>query len=203
MAPHWDFVCQPRFKSLGKVNFLKRIIQHFEEIIGSTLLVAMCAIAMLQAGSRFLSRVSEIKPVYWTEEACTLLFIWLCFVGASYALRTGDHFAVEVLREKLPLKARRIVRDAGLICVAGFCALLIWYGGDLAIRSIHVMTPSLEISRSIAYAAVPAGGFLMLVRTIEILFRRRKEDGEVIIDHGPRTTEQSSDLNPARKETAE
>jgi TRAP-type C4-dicarboxylate transport system permease small subunit len=118
-------------------------------------------------------------------------------------LRTGDHFAVEVLREKLPLKARRIVRDAGLVCVAGFCALLIWYGGDLAIRSVHVMTPSLEISRSIAYAAVPAGGFLMLVRTIEILFRRRKEDGEVTTDHGPPAPEQSSDLDPTRKETAE
>jgi TRAP-type C4-dicarboxylate transport system permease small subunit len=184
------------------MKLLKRFIERFEEIIGSTLLVAMCAVAMLQAGSRFLSRVTEIKPVYWTEEACTLLFIWLCFVGASYALKTGDHFAVEVLRRKLPLKARRILHGAGLVCVACFSGLLVWYGGDLAIRSAHVVTPSLEIPRSVTYAALPVGGFLMLVRSMEMLVLRAKDHGPRTTDHGP-CSDQSPAPETARKETAE
>ncbi len=60
-----------------------------------------------------------------------MLFIWLCFIGASYALRTGDHFAVEVLRGKLPATAARCVRAMCLMGVVLFATLLVWFGGQM------------------------------------------------------------------------
>ena len=149
-----------------------RIIAHFEEIAGAVLLLGMCAAATLQAGSRLLSQVTTaVRPVFWTEEACTLLFIWLCFVGASYALRTGDHFAVEVLREKLPAPAARLLRLLCLVGVVLFAGLLVWFGGQMTYRSLAITMPALQVPRSVAYAAVPVGGGLMLGRAAEMLVR--------------------------------
>jgi TRAP-type C4-dicarboxylate transport system permease small subunit len=160
-----------------------RIIAHFEEIAGALLLLGMCAAATVQAGSRLLSQITTaVRPVFWTEEACTLLFIWLSFVGASYALRTGDHFAVEVLREKLPAPAARCIR---VMCLAGvvlFAGLLVWFGGQMTYRSLAITMPALQVPRSVAYAAVPAGGALMLVRAAEMLVRdlvgRPQQEGD-------------------------
>ena len=123
------------------MKYCKWLLAHFEEIIGSALLLGMCAAASLQAGSRLLSQwTTSVRPVFWTEEACTLLFIWLSFVGASYALRTGDHFAVEALREKLPATAARWLRVAGLAGVVLFAGLLVWFGAQMTWRVLSLLT---------------------------------------------------------------
>ncbi len=154
------------------MKYCKWLLAHFEEITGSALLLGMCAAASLQAGSRLLSQwTTAVRPVFWTEEACTLLFIWLSFVGASYALRTGDHFAVEVLRGKLPAPAARWLRVACLTGVLLFAGLLVWCGAQMTWRSLGITMPALQVPRSVAYAAVPVGGGLMLIRAAEMFGR--------------------------------
>ena len=154
------------------MKYIKKTLCHFEEILGCVLLVLICAVATLQAGSRFLSNfITGVRPVYWTEEACTFLFIWLCFIGASLALKTGDHFAVEIIRAKLPVKIGWMVHMFCLVAVTLFCCVLVWYGADLVWRSRFIITPSLQISKSIPYAAIPFGGLLMLFRSIERIIR--------------------------------
>lgn len=155
------------------MKLIKGAIDRFEEIFGSLLLVLLCGVASIQAGSRFLSKfLSGVKPVFWTEEACTLLFIWLCFVGASLALKTGDHFAVEVIREKLPAKTGAALHLLGLVVVVLFAGSLLWHGGFLTANSSSLITPSLQIPKSIPCLAIPVGGILMLLRSLQMLVRR-------------------------------
>ncbi len=159
-------------KSLLPLNWLKKYIQNFEEITGSVLLVLMCFIAILQAGSRFLSKInSNIKPVSWTQEACTLLFIFMAFTGASLALKTGDHFAVEVLQKKAPPYMRSMLGIFTSAVIVLFSVLLIFFGFVFAKNGMHAITPSLQIPKPFVYAAVPLGGMIMLVRSVQIFLK--------------------------------
>ena len=144
-----------------------KLATHFEEIVGAILLAAMCLVAMIQVAGRYLLA----SPPAWTEEMATLFFAWLVFVGSSLALKRHEHFALEVAVEQLPRIAQSIIQFVVLVLLVVFCAILVVYGAGLAIDNWSVKTAVLEIPRTWLYAAVPFGGLLMFVRTIELFVR--------------------------------
>ncbi|MHC4122856.1 MAG: TRAP transporter small permease [Planctomycetota bacterium] len=143
----------------------RKIFNNIEEILCSFLLVAMCIVAILQVISRYMFR----NPFSWTEELCTIMFVWLVFVGASLALKTGGHFAIEIIVEKLPRRFSVPVNILSCLLVIVFSVMLIWFGFRLAVVGLGSITPALEIPRTYPYAAVGIGGVLMLIRSFENL----------------------------------
>ena len=100
-----------------------RYVSKFEDIVASVLLVALCMVVSLQV----ICRYALVHPLSWTEELASLLFVWMTLLGASIALREGQHFAVELLQRKLPPKIRRGVRCLVALLVlifsVSFCSL--------------------------------------------------------------------------------
>jgi len=146
---------------------IRRAYANLEEGLSVVLVGAICVVVTLQVFCRLVLR----SPLSWTEEMSTILFVWTTMIGSSLALKRGEHFAVELLHRRLPLRAQRpacVVVDAAVIV---FAALLLYEGAKMAVRNIPVATPAMEIPRAIPYAALPAGGALMLLRTGESLFR--------------------------------
>jgi TRAP-type C4-dicarboxylate transport system permease small subunit len=146
---------------------IKKVYTNLEEGLAVVLVSAICIVVTLQVFCRLVLR----DPLSWTEEMSTILFVWLTMVGSSLALKRGEHFAVELLHKRLPAAARRfaaILVDAGVIV---FAAILLYEGIRMAVRNVSVATPAMEISRCIPYAAVPVGGLLMLLRSLEMLVR--------------------------------
>ena len=99
----------------------------------------------------------------------TYVFVYLTFIGAALALKKKEHFALEIITDHIHEKVRAPIRVlvAGLVCVCSI--IILWFGWRLTANGWHVRTPALEVSSSFAYAAVPLGGLLMLVRAGEIL----------------------------------
>jgi TRAP-type C4-dicarboxylate transport system permease small subunit len=95
----------------------------------------------------------------------------MTFVGASLALKKNEHFAIEFAVEKLPGRAAGIATRISQLLVVVFSLLLIGFGGVQMWHGWNTVTPVLEIPRSVPYAAVPFGGVLMLVRSLEALLR--------------------------------
>jgi TRAP-type C4-dicarboxylate transport system permease small subunit len=153
---------------------IRTLCQHFEEIIGSALLVVMGVVGAIQVVSRYVMT----SPLAWTEELATMLFAWLVFVGASSALKKNEHFAIDVAVNLLPVAARKRAKMLRHFAVLLFCVLLIGYGVRLAVMNWYVRTPMLEISRGWIYLSLPCGALLMLVRTIEMVGRRKGEGVE-------------------------
>lgn len=149
---------------------IKKIYNNFEEIIGSVFLVAICLVATVQVSSRYLFE----RPFSWTEELATHLFVYLTFIGASLALKKNDHFAVEILLDRFPKKIREVIKLSIPILVFISSAVVLWYGCRMVIRGWHIKTPALEIRSAIPYAAIPLGGFLMMIRSAEMFFKEVK-----------------------------
>jgi C4-dicarboxylate transporter DctM subunit len=164
---------------------IRKLYDNLEELLGSILLVAVCVVATIRVASRYAHHLGDNSFAHalssassWSVELSTYLFIWMVFIGASLALKKGEHFAVEVLVDKLPRRFAARIESLSLVLVALFSLLLVVYGGLQAIRAWHTVTPALEIPRSIPYAAVPFGGALMLLRSLQMLAGRRSADGE-------------------------
>src|SRR5262252_7767556 len=46
---------------------------------------------------------------FWVEEIGELCLAWMSFVGAAIGIRRGVHFSVQIITDRLPPRAHRIV----------------------------------------------------------------------------------------------
>ena len=142
---------------------MKSLLNHIEEIVGSLLLVAVALITLFNVLSRYLFS----SPLSWAEETATYLFVWMAMIGAALALKTREHFMIELLIARIPGKAGAFAR----VCVA---ALVVVACGIIFVNGLIYMnwgwsgvTPATEISRAVPYGAVATGGGLMLIRSLQ------------------------------------
>ncbi|MBM4017028.1 MAG: TRAP transporter small permease [Planctomycetes bacterium] len=147
---------------------IRKAWQNLEEILGAALVLAVCAVMVVNVGSRYVTRT----PAAWAEEVGRYLFVYLVFVGASLALKKRDHFAVDFLVEKLPPRAARAMRVFSSAAVIVFALLVTGYGAKLVVAGWGTVAAATEMPRAVPHAAVPLGGLLMLARGIEDLVRR-------------------------------
>jgi len=152
---------------------IRRVYAHLEEWLSVVLVSALCAIVTLQVFCRLILRT----PLSWTEEASTIVFVWMTMIGASLALKRGEHFAVELLHRRLPPGLRRAAGVLVGLSLIAFSLLLLYEGVLMGRRNLHVTTSAMEISRSIPYSAVAGGGLFMLARSIEITLRHIRGGG--------------------------
>lgn len=146
---------------------IRRLYTNLEETASVGLVTVLCAIIALQVFCRLVLNT----PLSWTEEASTIVFVWLTMVGASLALKRGEHFAVELLHRRLPPVLKRMAGILVGVALVVFSLVLLYEGLRMGWRNLKVITPALEISRSIPYSAIAGGGLLMLVRSVEITLR--------------------------------
>ena len=46
-----------------------------------------------------------LSALTWSEELAKYIFVWVVFIGMSYGIGKGLHIRLEILEEKLPVKA--------------------------------------------------------------------------------------------------
>lgn len=146
---------------------LRWIYTHIEEILVVILLSLMSVVVTLQVFYRLVLQ----NPLIWTEELATILFVWVVMIGASLALKLKEHFAVELLHKKLGSEDRRLGGIIVGLSLIVFSLLILVEGVKLTLLSVGVTTAAMEISRVYLFAALPVGGILMLLRSIELLYQ--------------------------------
>lgn len=104
-------------------KYAKLFLSNFEMIFAS-LCVSLCTILVLV--NVFL-RYFMNTGIYWSEEVCTMSFVWCVFIGSAAAYKNGAHLGVDLLVKKLPKAPRAIVKiivDIILILINGYILYL-------------------------------------------------------------------------------
>jgi len=139
-------------------------------------------VAVVVAGT--VARYVFNAPLIWSEASARYLMIWIGLVGASVALRHGDHIAIDAVRTRLP----RVLRKVGDLAVAAAVAWFLWVmtveGWAAAMRGGSQMSPALGLSMFWPLAAVPVAGALILVQHV-LHTALRLLDGEQTGTHLP------------------
>jgi TRAP-type transport system small permease protein len=142
------------------------------------LLAAMALIVFANVALRYLTNAS----IEWGEEVSRHMMIWLTFIGSGIVLRYGGHIAIENLQDAAPSGVAKAMRVAVALLLIAFFVMLIWTGYAYMQRTMFQMTASTQIPFGYIYAAIPVGGFLLLVHFLliikdYILHRRFSSDG--------------------------
>jgi TRAP-type transport system small permease protein len=134
--------------------------------LGLAIDVSVCSAGALVIALVFynvLSRYILHTDVAWSSELCTLLLIWITFVGGAMAVRRNVHLGVTEFIMGLKPRVRSRVDAVVLALTALALGLLVYFGITLTLLSWDNVAIAIRISNGWWYLAMPVGCLLMLV----------------------------------------
>lgn len=117
-------------------------------------------------------------PTVWGMELAVLLFGPYFLLAGPYVLHQKGHVAMDLVRQRLNVRADRLVELVNLPIIIAFCAILIWFSAPAAIDSFNYGETSFSAWNPPIWwtkAAVPLSLVLMLLQALaeflRVLFR--------------------------------
>lgn len=146
-------------RSIQKVDKCLSMIENAVIILG---LSAMFLILLAQVIMRYVFS----RPLTWSEEAARFIFVYVSFIGISYAYRQKGHIRMEVVVDLFPQAVRRgleVLINLGTIAL--FCYMIPFSFRFIGIQA-GVKATATHIPMSIVYTALPLGMALSCVRLL-------------------------------------
>ncbi len=147
---------------------LKKFYNNFEEIVGSSLFVAMLVILVMQT----LSRQGVFPSLVWTEELSKLLFIYAGYIGIVASIKDDSHVSIDIFFNKLPPKARKWVYVFNQVLILSALVIVFIISIPIMQNQAHINMVTLDISKAYLFAALPILTLLMIYRLIERLVKK-------------------------------
>ncbi len=154
---------------MTRLRTLNRALVAAETWAAGALVIAVCAVVLLQVLMRYLFA----QPNPWSEEVSRFAFIWVSLLGASLAVEHRAHFGFDQVTKKLAPGGRRAVETCAQAVVLGFALLLIGAGIALMDLTMGERSAALNLPVALVYAAAPVSGALM---AIHLLAGRNRPD---------------------------
>jgi TRAP-type C4-dicarboxylate transport system permease small subunit len=143
---------------------VRKFIDNFEQYFVVWGLAFMTALIFIQVAMRYVFSYS----LSWSEELARYIFLWISWVGASYAVKERSHFRVEMFANMLKGKNRRKFEFFILIVWFLFSFGLAWWGTELVmfIQRTGQVSAAIRMPMTIPYSSAPIGCVLMCIRLV-------------------------------------
>lgn len=152
-------------------------MERISDKINRTAEIALLVIVSVMAGIVFvevLFRYFLMLPLFWTEEFARYCLVWSSLLGASVALKRGEHIAVTFLVDRIPGGISTQAAFLVPIVIALFLAVILWGGVHLVIITRHQLSPAMRIPMSWPYLAIPISSLIMLFHVLTYIYSRLK-----------------------------
>ncbi|MCI5077966.1 TRAP transporter small permease [Oricola sp.] len=133
-----------------------RILARIEFAAGVGLLAVIVVLVFVASVMRFFGH-----PLIWSVDLAQLLFIWLCFLGATRAMRERAHLGVDILIRRAGHRNRLIVETALAAIFIAFMAVLAFEGYKLTMLNRERLFGDSGLSYAYVTIAVPVGCILL------------------------------------------
>lgn len=145
---------------------LKFIYDHMEEIVLAPGFAIMLVINFANVLSRFVFK----NTWAFTEELCTMMFVYITFFGAAVAVKRRQHLGFTMILEKLPPIPKLVMNTLITIGIVVFLSIMIRYGIRVCANQIasKATTAALRIPTAWGNGCIPVGGVFIILRTIEV-----------------------------------
>ena len=144
----------------------RSLFARFEASLGS--LVEILAAGLVAAEIIILfggvvSRYVFDRPIVWSDELASTLFLWLSMLGAVVAFRRDEHMRMTACIAVFGVWPRAIADGFAGAASLAFLLLIAWPAYQYAREELPITTSALEITDAWRAAALPVGIALMIV----------------------------------------
>jgi tripartite ATP-independent transporter DctM subunit len=159
-------------RAVAVLNGAERLILRVVEFAAAALVALEIFVLLAGVVSRFLLH----RPIVWTDEFASIVFLWLAMLGSVIALARGQHMRLTAIVNAMPMAWRMRAEVLAIGVAALFLALLLPSAIDYAQDEGFIETPALGWSGLVRASALPVGGALMLLICAARLLRQRWAD---------------------------
>jgi tripartite ATP-independent transporter DctM subunit len=165
---------------------LARLAATGERWLARIVGVPAAAAVLAEVGILLLGVVTRFvfnRPLVWTDELASIVFLWLAMLGAVLALTKGEHMRLTTLSMRLPPAIRGLAESLAIAAPCLFLIIILQPALDHMDDQSYVETPALGWQDSVRVAAVPVGFALMLALCLLRLLQHRLRDvaGAVVL----------------------
>jgi tripartite ATP-independent transporter DctM subunit len=151
--------------------WLLRVDRFLTVLVGIPAAILVAAeIAVLFSG--IMARAVFDRPLIWSDELASILFLWLAMLGAVIAMQRGEHMRMTAVVNRLSPPAQRLFDALAISAGLLFLVLIALPSWRWAMDEIEITTPALEISNAWRAAAFPTGMILMAIFSLIRLAER-------------------------------
>ncbi|MEX0730801.1 MAG: TRAP transporter small permease subunit [Aquisalimonadaceae bacterium] len=146
-------------------NFIRTIDTKLEDALSIVLYGYIITIVFLEV----IYRYGLNNSIVWAEETAIYAFIWLTYISMAAVAKSRSHLCFTLIRDALPRPlqlALLLLSDVLLIVVSTVIIVYAYDGVSLNILFEQEMI-GLRLPLWVATIAVPAGWFLVLLRTVQ------------------------------------
>ena len=143
----------------GPLGRIDRFTGQIVECVAAMLVVSEIVVLLSGVVSRYVLH----KPIVWSDELASLLFIWLAMLGSAVAYHKAEHMRMTVIVSKSTPAVKSYLEAIALLTSLVFLVLLLVPAIDFAYEERLITTPALEISNAWRASALPVGLALMVV----------------------------------------
>lgn len=136
-----------------------QVLLNLDLIIAGVTICFLIVITFLGVFFRYVMN----NPFTWQEELQLMCFVWVIFFGASGAVRSGSHVAIDMIVERLPKAIKKIIEILGYFVVVFVLGYLFTRSVVLIQQLSGQTTNILKIPRSLIYSCVPISCVLIIL----------------------------------------
>lgn len=142
---------------------LQKFKTPVDKIIATFSIVVMVGLVFCVVWQVF-SRYVLGAPSTMTDEMARFSMIWVGLLGAAYGVGAQSHLSIDLLTMNLTGKKKLINQIFVNMCVMGFAAsALIWGGGVLVLKvyATTQLSPAIQLPMAYVYGVLPLSGLVM------------------------------------------
>src|SRR5215475_3378419 len=132
-------------------------------------LLVVAEIVILFAG--VVARYAFHRPLVWSDELASILFLWLAMLGAAVAFRRSEHMRMTAVVGNAGPGLRAYLDLVATCAALAFLLLIVWPAYQYAYEESFITTPALQIQNTWRAAALPVGTCLMALFALLRLVR--------------------------------
>ena len=155
----------------GKFD-LRTFLDNIELYVAASCFIALTIMLTGQVISRYALKHS----ITWMEEAATILFVWMIYLGVSAAVTKRKHLRIDFLLDMMPFKIKRGMLIASNIIFALFNIYVSFIMFNVIKLLGTSQTTMLHIPQQLVYSIIPLGILLSVIRLVEDTIKLMKED---------------------------
>jgi TRAP-type C4-dicarboxylate transport system permease small subunit len=153
-------------RGLIALNGLKKLAHVYDKLEEYALVYAlMCAVVICTA--QVIGRYVFNHSISWSEELSKYIFVWLIWLGTSYAAKNNQHIYMEFLIDKMKGRVRTAFDILIKLIWIGFCVFLLVNGIEvvqslIARGKTWTTVPQLKVW--VVYLAIPVSQGVLSLR---------------------------------------